>query len=147
MRECFFNDLSIQTFYILCNLSTSLTLFHLQMMSLKYMFWKKSETLYSSVCNGIRSVKRNFLCRHAYQKHTHLEGELSKTQHYTCHFQVALKFLLYVDLMIVQSETSMSNHASIYLILSFCKFPNPVNSHLWPSLLSFRNMSLVLPRT
>jgi hypothetical protein len=47
-----------QTFYIFYNLLTSLTLFHHQMISLKYiyMFWQKSETLYSSVCNGIRSV-------------------------------------------------------------------------------------------
>jgi hypothetical protein len=28
-----------------------------------------------------------------------------------------------------------------------CKFPNPANLHLRPSLLSFRNMSLVLSRT
>jgi hypothetical protein len=68
-----------QTFYILCNLSTSLRLFHHQMMSLKYIcFWQKRETLYSSVCNVIRSVKKNFLYRHAYQKLTHLEDKLFK---------------------------------------------------------------------
>jgi hypothetical protein len=47
----------------------------------------------------------------------------------------------------VQSATSVSNHVSIYLSLSFYKFPDPVNFHLRSSLLSFRNMSLVLPGT
>jgi hypothetical protein len=67
-------------------------------MSLKYIyvFWKKSGTLYSSVFNVIWSIN-NFLCCHAYQKHTHQEDELSKPQQYTCHFQVALKFSIYVD--------------------------------------------------
>jgi hypothetical protein len=38
----------------------------------------------------------------------------------------------------------MCNHSSIYLSLSFCKFPNSINSNLWPSLLSFKNMSSFL---
>jgi hypothetical protein len=35
----------------------------------------------------------------------------------------------------VHNATSMSNHATIYLSLQFCKFPNPVNLHLRQSLL------------
>jgi hypothetical protein len=56
-------------------------------MSLKYIL-AESGSSYSSVCNGIRSVKWNFLPRHAYHKHTFKNLPLSKT---------TSNFSIYVD--------------------------------------------------
>jgi hypothetical protein len=75
-ERVFQRSVQLRPFISFANCQQFLTFSHHRMISLKYIcFWQKSETLYSSVCNGIQT---NFLYRHAHQKHTQLEDKLSK---------------------------------------------------------------------
>jgi hypothetical protein len=90
----------------------------------------------------------DFLCRHAHQKHTHLEDKLSRPYHYTYHLQKASNFSIYVD-SIEGAKCSFDIqprfHLSKSLIMQISKLCELALAAKVTFL--FRNMSLVLPGT